>query len=190
MKRKVQHKLISENVTQILKINAMQRGLESDKKPNNIVVISWLKYFWPLLLIFFAWWLTTQVGYAVNVTHSFPQKVWLIVYHQKPARGDYVLFKAPANSGVDGTPVIKQIIGVPGDSITRVNQDFFINSEYILTAKKHSLQGEPLKPGPSGVLPDKHYYVASHHKDSFDSRYEKMGWIAQSQIIGVAYPLW
>ncbi len=174
----------------------MQRiHLEPPKKSKNIFVItwqkSWLRYFWPLLLIPLAWWLTTQIGYAINLTQSFPQKFWLIVYHQQPTRGDYILFKAPIKSSVPaGTTVIKQVMGVPGDSIIRVNQDFFINGQYILTAKKHSLQGKPLKPGPAGILPEKQYYVASLHKDSFDSRYEKMGWITRNQIIGVAYPLW
>jgi conjugal transfer pilin signal peptidase TrbI len=170
-------------------------SLESVIKPNPVFVLQrqkiWLKRFWPLFLIPLAWWLTQNIGYSINLTGSLPQKLWLIVFNKQPTRGDYILFKAPVNSEVPaGTTVIKQVLGIPYDMVLRMNQDFFINGQYVVTAKKHSLQGEPLKPGPSGVLPDKQYYVASHHKDSFDSRYEKMGWINASQIIGVAYPLW
>ena len=67
---------------------------------------------------------------------------------------------------------------------------FYINDNYVATAKTHSLKGEPLTPSSEGVLGKGQYYVFTPHKDSFDSRYQKMGWVNQEQIIGVAYPLW
>lgn len=152
---------------------------------------SWVKRYWPLLLIPFAWCLTEHVGYSINVTESLPQKFWLIVFDKQPKRGDYVLFKSPVQSGVPkGTVVIKQVLGVPNDTVSRKRQDFFINDQYVVGAKRHSLSGEPLKPGPTGILKAGQYFVASFHRDSFDSRYEKMGWIDAFDIIGVAYPLW
>lgn len=149
------------------------------------------KSYWPLLLVPLAWLLTQTVGYSVNLTGSLPQKFWLIVYKKTPKKNDYILFKPPLDSEVPpGTLVIKQVKGLPGDSVSRVEQDFFINNEYIATAKKHSLKGLPLSPGPTGILASDQYFVLSHHPDSFDSRYQKMGWIKTKQIIGVAYPLW
>lgn len=57
-------------------------------------------------------------------------------------------------------------------------------------AKAFSLQQEPLEPGPQGLLAEGQYYVWTPHKDSFDSRYAKMGWIDAPQLLGVAYALW
>lgn len=169
--------------------------IESQLKPKNYFLQSWrkawIKRFWPLLLIPLAIGLTQSLGYAVNLTGSLSQKLWLIVYKKTPKKGDYILFKAPCEAGIPrGTLVIKQIAGVPGDVITRVEQDFFINNECVAAAKKHSLQGLPLIPGPTGVLAEGQYFVLSAHPDSLDSRYQKMGWIKTDQIIGVAYPLW
>lgn len=149
------------------------------------------KRYWPLLLIPLALFLSEHLGYSINLTESLPQKFWLIVYKKTPKKGDYILFKAPFECDVPhGTLVIKQILGEPGDSVIRVEQDFFINNDYIATAKRHSLKGLSLAPGPSGILPPNQYFVLSPHPDSLDSRYQKMGWIERKQIIGVAYPLW
>lgn len=150
-----------------------------------------LKPYWPLLLVPLALLLTQTIGYSINLTGSLPQKFWLIVYKKTPRKGDYILFKPLLDAEVpQGTLVIKQVIGLPGDTIIRVEQDFFINNDWIATAKKRSLKGLPLSPGPTGVLAPGQYFVLSHHPDSFDSRYQKMGWIKTNQIIGVAYPLW
>lgn len=169
--------------------------IEPNFKSRNYIFQSWkttwMKRFWPLVLIPLAIGLTQQFGYALNLTGSLPQKFWLIVFNKQPKQGDYILFKAPSKSGVPaGTTIIKQVLGTPGDAIIRVEQDFFINNDYVSTAKKRSLTGEPLNPGPQGLLEPGQYYVSSAHPDSFDSRYDKMGWITVNQIIGVAYPLW
>ena len=143
------------------------------------------------LPIALAWVLSTHFGIAINLSHSLPQKVWLIRFSQNPKKGDYVLFKAPLSVGLgeDGT-VIKQVIGVPGDTVLRIDRDFFINGSYVAKAKAFSHQQEPLEPGPQGLLTEGQYYVWTPHKDSFDSRYAKMGWIDASQLLGVAYALW
>ncbi|MBP6103523.1 MAG: S26 family signal peptidase [Gammaproteobacteria bacterium] len=143
------------------------------------------------LPIVLAWVLSTHFGIAFNLSHSLPQKVWLIRLSQNPVRGDYVLFKAPFSVGLgeNGT-VIKQVIGVPGDEVLRIDRDFFINGSYVARAKAFSRQQEPLEPGPQGLLAEGQYYVWTPHKDSFDSRYAKMGWMDASQLLGVAYALW
>jgi len=152
---------------------------------------AWLRRLWPLWIVFAAWLLTENFGFSVNLTHSLPHKVWLIHLKALPKHGDYVLFEAPSSAKVPKeTTVIKQALGIPKDRVTRVGQDFFINDHYVATAKKKSLTGELLIPGPDGVLAEGQYYVSTPHPDSFDSRYQKMGWISQSQIIGVAYPIW
>ena len=133
--------------------------------------------------------------FAKNITPSLPQKYWLIAKGKTPKRGNYICFTlseetAKKNNLPSSIKFTKQVIGVEGDNITLKNRDFYINDKYVATAKTHSLKGEPLAPGLAGVLGKGQYYVFTPHKDSFDSRYQKMGWVNQEQIIGVAYPLW
>ena len=143
------------------------------------------------LLIPLAWVLTAHFGIAINLSQSLPQKVWLIHFSQNPKRGDYVIFKAPQSVGLgeNGT-VIKQVIGMPGDEVLRIDRDFFINGSYVARAKATSLQQKPLNLGPQGLLAEGQYYVWTPHKDSCDSRYAKMGWITTSQLLGIAYAIW
>ncbi len=138
-----------------------------------------------------ALWLTQHFGYAINLTSSLPQKLFLVRIGKTPVKGDYVVYKAPASTGLQpNSNLTKKVLGVAGDIVTRQGQDFYINGDWVGLAKKRSLKGEALVPGPEGVLPEGHYYVSTEHQDSFDSRYEKMGWVHQDQCLGVAYPIW
>ncbi len=73
--------------------------------------------------------------------------------------------------------------------ITKKDRDFYINDKWVSTAKLHSRDGEDLDLGFEGVLQEGQYYVGAPHSDSFDSRYQKMGWINSEQIVAVAYPI-
>ena len=66
---------------------------------------------------------------------------------------------------------------------------FFVNGEFVGSAKTHSRAGVPLDPAPAGVIPLGRYFVRAPHPDSLDSRYRTPGLIAQSQVIGRAYAL-
>ena len=148
-------------------------------------------WLWPLLLIPLAFWIGNNFRLVINQTNSLPQKVWILVLNKMPKKGDYIAFKPPEKSGTPKEIILhKQVLGVEGDSITRKGRDFYINGQKVATAKTHSLQGKPLALGPIGTLQKGQYYVSTPHKDSFDSRYEKMGWIDAALIIGVLYPLW
>ena len=133
--------------------------------------------------------------FAKNITPSLPQKYWLIAKGKAPKRGDYICFTLPEETAkksnlASNIKFTKQVVGIEDDNITLKNRDFYTNGHYVATAKTHSLKGEPLTPSSEGVLGKGQYYVFTPHKDSFDSRYQKMGWVNQEQIIGVAYPLW
>jgi len=147
--------------------------------------------YWPLLLIPLAFWLGNHFAVVINQTESLPQKVWVMALHQKPKRNDFVAFKPSIKSGLPRNIILhKQVLGVPGDVVTLKDRDFYINGNFVATAKTHSLQGEPLMLGPTGILKEGQYYVSTPHKDSFDSRYQKMGWINLDERLGVLYPLW
>jgi conjugal transfer pilin signal peptidase TrbI len=147
--------------------------------------------YWPLLLIPLAFWLGNGFAIVINQTESLPQKVWVMALHQKPKRNDFVAFKPSLKSGLPmGIILHKQVLGVKGDRVSLKGRDFYINGTFVATAKSHSLAGERLNLGPAGTLKEGQYYVSTSHKDSFDSRYEKMGWINAGELLGVLYPLW
>ena len=152
---------------------------------------STLYRYWPLLLIPLAFWIGNHFAIVINQTDSLPQKVWVMALHQKPKRYDYIAFKPSLKSGLPVNIILhKQVLGIKGDTVSLKGRDFYINQKYIATAKTHSLTGEPLQLGPTGKLKEGQYYVSTPNKDSFDSRYEKMGWINAGELLGVLYPLW
>ena len=128
--------------------------------------------------------------FGINSSSSLPQRVFLIHKGKAPARGQYVAFRWEGGGAHPaGTTFVKILAGVPGDTVTRRERDFFVNGEFVGTAKTHSGLGEPLDPASAGVIPLGRYFVRAPHPDSLDSRYRSPGLIAQSQIIGRAYAL-
>ena len=129
-------------------------------------------------------------GFAVNLTNSLPYKVFMINKIATPSVGSYISFKAPIESGFpENTIITKQILAGPGDIVNIKNNDFYINEKWVAHAKSYSLNGEPLVLGPEGKLKQGQYYVSGQHPDSLDSRYQKMGWVYDEQIVAVAYPI-
>ena len=128
--------------------------------------------------------------FGINSSTSLPQRVFLIHKGEAPERGQYVAFRWQGGGlHPAGTTFVKILAGVPGDTVTRNERDFFINGEFVGTAKTHSRTGAVLVPAPAGVIPPARYFVRAPHPDSLDSRYEPPGLIAQDQIIGRAYAL-
>ena len=127
---------------------------------------------------------------GVNVTASLPYRLFVIDKGDHPVRRQYVAFRWPGGGPYStGVTFVKQIVGIPGDVVTRVNRSFFVSGHPVGLAKPVSRSGQPLAPGPTGTLPAGRYYVRAPHPDSLDSRYALLGWISESQIIGRAYVL-
>ena len=130
-------------------------------------------------------------GYRLNLTRSEPVGLYKVV-SEAPTRGDLASFclspeneykKLTADRNYLGTsllcpsdqkPLLKEVAGVAGDSITvdfssiRVNDTIFI-----LTSRTHDSNGRKLPHKlRSGVIPEgKALLLSTHHKDSFDGRY-------------------
>ena len=127
---------------------------------------------------------------GVNVTASLPYRLFVIDKGAHPERSRYVAFRWPGGgSYAAGATFVKQIVGIPGDVVTRVGRHFFVNGRPVGLTKPMSRSGQALAPGPTGTLPTGQYYVRAPHPDSLDSRYALLGWISESQIIGRAYVL-
>ena len=175
----------------ILKIMASKLDKNSDQEPSYYSCRIKIKRYWPLLFIPLAFWIGNNFGLVINQTDSLPQKIWILHLNKTPKKYDYIAFKPPKNSGIPRQIILhKQVLGVSGDVVSRQDRDFFINGHYVATAKSHSLKGAPLALGLQGKLKEGQYYVSTLHKDSFDSRYKKMGWIDARSSLGVLYPVW
>lgn len=132
--------------------------------------------------------LPVGVRVGLNATDSLPGLVYLVRPGEQPtSRGEAVAFRPPANRFYPERMVfVKQVLGLPGDHVTRSGRDFFINGEFVATAKWRARSGEPLSPGPVGVIPAGAYFVWTPHPDSYDSRYEDIGWIPAERLVGRA----
>lgn len=133
-------------------------------------------------------------GVAINVSYSLPHKLYLIDKSYKSVNrfkhGDYVAFAWQGDFYPIGTQVLKEVAGLPGDTVTQRNRQFFINEKGVGYAKEKSLDGMPLEANRfNGVLPEKFMWIKGNHKDSLDSRYQITGLIHSGQIIGRAYPI-
>jgi conjugal transfer pilin signal peptidase TrbI len=126
---------------------------------------------------------------AVNQTDSLPYKLILIRKAALPERGQYVVFKAPDN-GRYNNPFIKLVGGAGGDTVSREGRSYYVAGRHIGDAKEFSKLGEPTNLGPVGVIPEGSYFVYTNNKDSYDSRYQEIGWVESSNIIGIAYPIY
>lgn len=83
----------------------------------------------------------------------------------------------------NGKDLVKRVIGVPGDKIKIKNGVVTVNGEKIsepYVSKGNITEGEI-----DTIVPEGHYFVmGDNRKVSFDSRYQKVGMIPQSKIIG------
>ena len=126
----------------------------------------------------------------INTTQSLPNWAFWIDKHRVPQRGDFVVFAPPqtplitAHFGQRSPPFAKRVYGMPGDVVTRQDGVVRINGAEVSRLKPVSSRGEPLKPGPTGRIPEHCYYLGTAHKDGLDSRYADIGFVCSGRIIG------
>ena len=127
----------------------------------------------------------------INASPSLPYwAIWLDA-GATPQRGDLILFDPPPSTlltrhfGSDPKPFGKRVVGVAGDVVTRQERTFLVNGRAVAVAKPRSRWGEPLALGRTGRIPRGCYFVATAHKDGFDSRYAAIGWICRPRVLGV-----
>jgi signal peptidase I len=100
----------------------------------------------------------------------------------EPERGDVVVFHNPNNPDED---YIKRIIGLPGDTVTVVGDDIFINGEQLVQDFVHNLNPDYETFGPL-VVPDSTIFVMGDNRpNSSDSR--RIGPIAEELVVGKAW---
>ncbi len=124
----------------------------------------------------------------------------------QPERGDVVVFRLPADPG---TNYIKRVVGLPGDTITYANHRLTINGELAaLEQIEHPTEprfSEALGEREHAILildpvssrdgtyrvPEGHYFVMGDNRDnSRDSRFEQVGMIPETHLVGEAKRIW
>ena len=130
-------------------------------------------------------------GYRLNLTRSEPIGLYKVV-SEVPKRGNLASFcLSPENEYKELTtdrnylgtsllcpsgqkPLLKEVAGVAGDSITvEFNSIRVNNTMFILTSRTYDSNGRGLPHElRSGIIPEgKALLLSTHHKNSFDSRY-------------------
>lgn len=120
-----------------------------------------------------------------------------------PQRGDVVVFKFPQNHNVN---FIKRVIGLPGDWVSYVDKQLFINNKPIeniqlnvgdnlylekLFAAQYDVAIDANRPSKSGswLVPDNEYFVMGDNRDySHDSRF--WGTVHDDLLLGKAVYVW
>lgn len=131
-----------------------------------------------------------------NWTPSLPYHLVLVERSAKPlARGDYVVYRF-VGEGAHGDqralkdqPLFKQIAGMPGDVVTVVDREVFLNGQPMGRAKIRTFDHKPLSPITQGVIPEGFVYVRGTSPDSFDSRYSAAGLVPVSAVMSRVRPL-
>lgn len=136
--------------------------------------------------------------FLINRSPSLPNWAYVVERGVLPARGQIGFFMPPrsklvvAHFGKVPAPFGKIVYGVPGDRIERRGSRVFVVPGgtgiplEVGLLKPRTVWGEPLAPGPVGIVPSGCYYMGSPHKDGFDSRYAAIGFICVRQIVGTA----
>ena len=89
-----------------------------------------------------------------------------------------------------GLPLIKWVVGVPGDLVCRAGLSISVNGKVLATARLHDHLGRPLPQwhGCAWLGPDDVFVMNTDVPDSFDGRY--FGVLPRSSILGRAVPVW
>jgi conjugal transfer pilin signal peptidase TrbI len=139
---------------------------------------------------------TPRLPLLFNWTPSLPYRIaWLTAGASAPlARGDYVLYRfdsaaAARYPGLAGQPFFKIVRGLPGDRVTVVDRDVFINGDFVGKAKPFAFDRRPLAPIEPVVIPPGHFFAQGTSDDSFDSRYASSGLVRLDRLIGKVRPI-
>lgn len=134
---------------------------------------------------------TPRLPLLFNWTASVPYKVALVQYGHRQAlkSGDFIIYAFDGDAqhlypGLRAQPFFKQIRGVPGDRVTVIDRQVFVNGVPVGFAKAVTFDRRPLVPIAETVIPPGYYYAQGTHPDSFDSRYRASGLVRANQVIG------
>jgi conjugal transfer pilin signal peptidase TrbI len=134
-------------------------------------------------------------AFMINASESLPNWAFFVDKGVMPKAGQYAFFRVRetplirAHFGDHPQPFGKLVYGVAGDLVTRQGMTVLVNGSPVAILKRISKRGEVLATGPTGLVPPGCYFLATPHKDGFDSRYADIGWVCARQIVGTGVPV-
>lgn len=134
-------------------------------------------------------------AFMINASESLPNWAFFVEKRVMPRLGQYAFFRVRetplirAHFGEHPQPFGKLVYGVAGDLVTREGRMVLVNGSPVAVLKAVSTRGEVLGAGPVGRVPPGCYFLATPHKDGFDSRYADIGWVCAKQIVGTGVPV-
>ena len=140
----------------------------------------------PLLVSFL---LSVCLGYRIliNTSTSLPHTFYIT--NPKPAvikRGDYISFTHAASPKI----IVKRVLAIEGDEIIKKKHTVQIKGcDRSLFLKSGRSDGSVLTQIKADVVPEKKFFVAGSHHDSFDSRYQEFGLIPLAHVRGQVWPV-
>jgi signal peptidase I len=118
---------------------------------------------------------TIQIGDRVIVEK-------LLFHPDELRQGDVIVFQPPAGVSPSGVPLIKRVIGLPGDTVLIRNGVVYINGQPL---QEPYIEEKPdYNYGPVTVPPDKLFMMGDNRNVSFDSH--DWGFENFSGVIGKA----
>lgn len=135
-------------------------------------------------------WVIAHYRVAGNETASLPDRFFIVEQGVHSVRRDELL-AFHVGAGVrhypSGMVWVKIVVGLPGDSIEWRGDVVTVAGKVMGKAKAVNRFGETLARTPAGIIPVGHYFVATPHPDSYDSRYQDIGLIVTFRLPDGSY---
>lgn len=136
--------------------------------------------------VFFSW-ASYYYSFSFNLTNSLKGTVYFVKKLEMPKKGELIAFNIPNNPFYKKDMMFIKIVGgVSGDKVTRRGDYYYVNGKRVGPWHASATSGQALTKGPTGVIPQDHYFVYTPHPRSFDSRYGRIGWIHKLKVVGTA----
>lgn len=132
---------------------------------------------------------TVVNGHSMDTTLADGENLIMdkLSYHfSDPERFDIVIFPGPEEEG-EHPYYIKRVIGLPGETIQIIDGKVYVDGEE-LTEDVYGITDYIENPGiaaePLTLGEDEYFCMGDNRKVSYDSRYEAVGPVHRSEIIG------
>lgn len=131
---------------------------------------------------------------AINQTPSLPYHLFLICLDERIETGVLVAFKWHNGTPYpDGYVFVKRLVASPGEIVIKKRRDFVVGNRTFIgkeigLSKRTLFPNDELHNGKNTIQPGK-YFVVGDHEYSLDSRYDLLGLVDESNVIGRAYPI-